>query len=130
MRRNDLFNRLTMESLLIKPAGPDCNLSCDYCFYREKAALFPAGGAKRMSLEVLEETVRQALDQGGRTVNFGWQGGEPTLMGLDFFRRAVEFEERHGRGQNVANGLQTNGLLLDLEWADFLRQYHFLAGLS
>ena len=130
MKRNDLYDRRTLESLLIKPAGPDCNLACDYCFYREKAGLFPAGGAKRMSLEILEETVRQALDQGGRAASFGWQGGEPTLMGLDFFQRAVEFEERHGRGQTVANGLQTNGLLLDLDWADFLRQYHFLVGLS
>ena len=130
MTRNDLFDRRTLDSLLIKPAGPDCNLACDYCFYREKTSLFAPGGPKRMSREILEETIRQALVHGGRTVSFGWQGGEPTLMGLDFFRQAVELEERHGRGQTVANGLQTNGLILDLEWADFLRQYRFLVGLS
>jgi len=124
------FKRKTLDSLLIKPAGPDCNLACGYCFYRDKAGLFPETPRHRMSLEVLEETVRQAMAAGARQVNFGWQGGEPTLMGLDFFRRAVELQARYAEGRRAANGLQTNGLLLDREWARFLRENGFLVGLS
>jgi len=124
------FRRKTLDSLLIKPAGPDCNLACGYCFYRGKDLIFPETPVHRMSLEVLEETVRQALAHGGRQVNFGWQGGEPTLMGLDFFRKAVELQARYGSGKRAANGLQTNGLLLDREWARFLRENGFLVGLS
>jgi len=124
------FKKKPLDSLLVKPAGPDCNAACGYCFYRDKAGLFPGGPVHRMSLEVLEETIRQALGYGGRQVNFGWQGGEPTLMGLDFFRKAVELQDRHGRGKRAANGLQTNGLLLDREWARFLRENGFLVGLS
>jgi uncharacterized protein len=124
------FKRKTLDSLLLKPAGPDCNLACGYCFYRDKARVFPGTAVHRMSFEVLEETVRQAMADGGRQVNFGWQGGEPTLMGLDFFRRAVEFQTRYAGGKRAANGLQTNGLLLDREWARFLRENGFLVGLS
>lgn len=83
-----------------------------------------------MSEKILDETVRQVLRQGGREVSFAWQGGEPTLMGLSFFRKAVELQQSYGREQTVGNGLQTNGLLIDEEWADFLREYRFLVGLS
>lgn len=120
-----------LQSILIKPAGPDCNIDCTYCFYLEKASLFPETQRHRMSLEVLEEMIKQAMENGGRFVNFGWQGGEPTLMGLDFFRQAVAFQRQYGQpGQTVGNGLQTNGTLLDEEWAEFLRENHFLVGLS
>jgi uncharacterized protein len=122
--------RKALSSLLIKPAGPDCNLACGYCFYRDKEALFAGTQARRMSDEVLEETIRQALAQNIPAVSFGWQGGEPTLMGLPFFEKAVRLQSRHGRGQSVGNGLQTNGLLLDRRWAAFLRDYQFLVGLS
>ncbi|MBU2549230.1 MAG: anaerobic sulfatase maturase [Proteobacteria bacterium] len=117
-----------LDSLLVKPAGPDCNLACGYCFYKDKAERFPGG--HRMSHDVLENTIRQAMEQAGPEISVGWQGGEPTLMGLDFFQRAVAFEERYGRGQVVGNGLQTNGLLLDRKWAAFFRRYRFLIGLS
>jgi uncharacterized protein len=130
MPKRKPFKRRTLDSLLIKPAGPDCNMACVYCFYREKGGIFPENPVHRMSEAVLEETVKQLLTDGGPVVNFGWQGGEPTLMGLDFFRKAVEFQARHGRGKTVANGLQTNGILLDREWAKFLREYKFLVGLS
>jgi uncharacterized protein len=83
-----------------------------------------------MSEEILEETIKQVMTQGERTVSFGWQGGEPTLMGLPFFRKAVELEQRYGRGHEVGNGLQTNGLLIDEEWAEFLAEYKFLVGIS
>jgi uncharacterized protein len=84
-----------------------------------------------MSDAVLEALIKQVMENSGRNVSIGWQGGEPTLMGLDFFKKAVAFEKQYGRpGQNVGNGLQTNGTLLDEEWADFLREYNFLIGLS
>jgi serine-type anaerobic sulfatase-maturating enzyme len=120
----------SLQSVLIKPAGPDCNLRCGYCFYIEKAQLFPESKTHRMSLETLEELIRQVMRQGPTQLSFGWQGGEPTLMGLDFFRKAVEFQQKYGRGQSVGNGLQTNGLLIDDQWARFLKSYHFLVGLS
>ncbi|MFQ6038308.1 MAG: anaerobic sulfatase maturase [Candidatus Aminicenantales bacterium] len=124
------FKRQKISSVLIKPAGPDCNMACAYCFYLKKASLFPQTRTHRMSEEMLEKTVRQVLQQGGPEVSFGWQGGEPTLMGLEFYRKAVRFQKAYGRGQTVGNGLQTNGLLITKEWADFLREYRFLVGLS
>lgn len=122
--------RKPLSSVLIKPAGPDCNLDCTYCFYLKKAALFPDRKIHRMSLAVLEEMVKQIMQQGGSHVSFGWQGGEPTLMGLPFFEKAVAFQQRYGRNQSVGNGLQTNGLLIDAHWAEFLGRYNFLVGLS
>ncbi len=119
-----------LNSVLIKPAGPDCNLSCTYCFYLQKAELFPSTKAHRMSLQTLEILVKQVMEQGEQHVSFGWQGGEPTLMGLPFFEKAVYFQKKYGRAQTVGNGLQTNGLLLDEKWAKFLNQYKFLVGLS
>ena len=83
-----------------------------------------------MSEETLEEMIQQAMAQGDRQVSFGWQGGEPTLMGLPFFEKAVEFQQRFGRGQTVGNGLQTNGILIDEDWSKFLSRYKFLVGLS
>jgi len=128
--KKSLPRRKALTSLLVKPAGPDCNLACAYCFYREKSAVFSETPVHRMSDEVLEETMRQAFDQTGAGVSIGWQGGEPTLMGLPFFEKAVKFQIRFGKGKSVGNGLQTNGLLLDRKWAKFLRDYQFLVGLS
>lgn len=120
-----------LQSLLIKPTGADCNLDCTYCFYLEKAELYPESHVHRMSIPVLEEMIRQVMRDGGESISIGWQGGEPTMMGLDFFRKAVEFEQRYGRpGQSVGNGIQTNGLLIDDDWCHFFNQYSFLVGLS
>ncbi len=120
-----------LNSVLIKPAGPDCNMACTYCFYLEKAELFPAPKLHRMEDRVLRETVRQVMRAGGQQVSFGWQGGEPTLMGRHFFERAVQYQIRYGRpGQVVGNGLQTNGILIDENWARFLAEAKFLVGLS
>ena len=116
---------------MCKPAGPDCNMRCRYCFYTEKEALFGSRGRHRMSDEVLEAYVRKYVEaQPGREVNFAWQGGEPTLMGLDFFRRAVELQKRYANGKRITNSLQTNGILLDAEWCEFLAADDFLVGLS
>jgi uncharacterized protein len=82
-----------LNSVLIKPAGPDCNLDCTYCFYLKKAELFTEGPVHRMSNEVQEELIRQVMQQGGQSVSFAWQGGEPTLMGLPFYERAIELEK-------------------------------------
>jgi uncharacterized protein len=83
-----------------------------------------------MSLDTLQELIKQVMTQGTKEVSFGWQGGEPTLMGLDFFKQAMGFQQHYGKNQSVGNGLQTNGLLINSDWARFLREYHFLVGLS
>ena len=120
-----------LESVLIKPAGPDCNMDCTYCFYLDRADLFPESKKHRMSGEVLEATIRQVMTQGAENVSLCWQGGEPTLMGVDFFQQAVEFEKQYGRnGQVVANAFQTNGLLINEVWCRLFRDYNFLIGLS
>lgn len=119
-----------LNSVLIKPTGPDCNLDCTYCFYLEKSALFNQTPVHRMSPSVQEELIRQVMQQSGESVSLAWQGGEPTLMGLDFYKRAVELEKKFGHNQQVGNGLQTNGLLLDKNWAAFLKEYNWLVGIS
>lgn len=117
-----------IDSLLIKPSGPDCNLRCNYCFYRQKAGLF-TGKTHRMSDAVLKTLIRDSMRMGIST--FSWQGGEPALLGLDFFKKVVELEMKHGLpGMAVANSLQTNATLLDKQWARFLGEYNFLVGLS
>lgn len=114
--------------VMAKPTGAACNLDCAYCFFLKKEALYP-GSRFRMSDEVMESYIRQALEANQETI--AWQGGEPTLMGLDFFRRAVELEKKNlKRGQPIENTFQTNGILLDDEWCEFLRENRFLVGIS
>ncbi len=119
-----------LSSVLVKPAGPDCNLACSYCFYLEKAEFFPETKIHRMSEEILEEMVRQVVTQAEKQVFFTWQGGEPTLMGLSFYEKAVEFQQKYAEGVEVGNGFQTNGTLLNENWASFFRKNEFLVGLS
>jgi len=117
--------------LLIKPAGADCNLACRYCFYRREGKRYAIGGPHRMSDDVLKDMVRRYLRLRLRQSVFCWQGGEPTLMGLDFFRRAVAYMQSYGSGgQSVSNAFQTNGLLIDKDWCSFFRRYSCLVGLS
>ncbi|MCI0500036.1 MAG: anaerobic sulfatase maturase [Planctomycetales bacterium] len=117
-------------TLLIKPAGPDCNVACRYCFYACKADMF-GEQAHRMSGEILERLVKSYLECRFAQSGFAWQGGEPTLMGLDFYKRLVALQRYYGRpGQVVSNALQTNGILLDDEWGRFLAEYKFLTGIS
>jgi uncharacterized protein len=116
-------------SLLIKPTGADCNLACDYCFYLPKSALYP--GRRRMDDRVLETLVRSYMATEQEVYSFGWQGGEPTLMGAAFFRKVVELQSRYGRpGAVVANGLQTNATHLEEPLAALLAEYRFLVGVS
>ncbi len=121
--------QLPLTSVLVKPAGPDCNMACRYCFYLRRAELFP-GSVHRMHDDVLEEMIRQVMSQPVEQVSFGWQGGEPTLPGVPFYEKAVAWQEKYGTGKKVGNGLQTNGVLLDSRWATFLRRFEFLVGLS
>ena len=121
--------RRPVTEVLVKPAGPDCNLDCDYCFYTSKSQMF-AGQKTHMSEAVLEAMIAQLMAQPVSQISIGWQGGEPTLMGIPFYRKALELMQRHGHGQAIANGLQTNGALIDKGWAKLFRDYHFLIGLS
>lgn len=106
-------------------------MACRYCFYLQKDRLFPDTTIHRMSTKVLRATVRQVMAEGGADIAFGWQGGEPTLMGVGFFEQAVELEKEYGgAGQTVGNGLQTNGLLIDRRWCRFFCDARFLVGLS
>lgn len=118
--------------VIIKPIGPKCNLECSYCFYLQKGQYYPETKGFRMSLEVLESFVRQYIEaQDAPEVIFAWQGGEPTLMGLDFFRAAVELQRKYlPPGMLLINAFQTNGTLLDNEWCRFLKAHNFLVGLS
>lgn len=120
--------------VLAKPVGPLCNLDCTYCYYLEKERLYPGRATKEawaMSAPVLESFVRQQIQaQPSPVVHFAWQGGEPTLLGVDYFRKVVELQKRHAGGRRVENALQTNGALLDDEWADFLAANGFLVGIS
>ncbi len=117
--------------LLAKPAGSTCNLACEYCYFRAKAALY-ACSEQRMPDEVLDAYLRQLFAaQPSGEVSVAWQGGEPTLMGIPFFERAVELAERCRRGdQRVEHTLQTNATLIDDEWAAFLAENRFLVGVS
>jgi uncharacterized protein len=117
--------------LLAKPAGPKCNLECSYCFYLTKERLYP-NAHFRMTDEVLESYLRQYLSsQGTSPVTVAWQGGEPMLMGLEFYRSAIACEQKYVRPRTVLeHTIQTNGTLLTEGWCVFLRQYNFLVGLS
>lgn len=117
--------------VLAKPTGSICNLACMYCFFLSKEMLYP-GSRFRMADELLETYVRQLLEsQPGPDVSINWQGGEPTLMGLDFFKRSVEYAGRHkAPGQVVSYSIQTNGTRLDDQWSAFFKEHQFLVGLS
>jgi len=117
--------------LLTKPVGPICNLDCKYCFYLEKEKLYPGENQWRMSDAVLEEYIRQYIQsQPVPEINFAWQGGEPTLLGVDFFRKTVTLQKKYAAGKTIFNAIQTNGTLLDDEWCEFLAANKFLVGLS
>ncbi len=118
--------------LLAKPTGAVCNLDCSYCFFLSKELLYP-GSRFRMAEDLLETYLRQLIEAHAQVpeVTIAWQGGEPTLMGLDFFRRSVALAQRYLRpGQRAAHTIQTNGTLLDREWAAFFRENDVLVGIS
>lgn len=121
-------------SLLIKPSAGDCNLRCEYCFYLEPhGANYYADtiAYHRMSMETAENMIRKFMQWPQPFYSFSWQGGEPTLMGLDFYKQVVNIQKKYlPVGKSLFNGLQTNGVLLDTKWGDFLAKEHFLTGIS
>ncbi len=118
-------------NLLIKPASGNCNLRCEYCFYYDTMEKRERATYGFMSEETLEAVIRQTLAYAEQSCTVAFQGGEPTLMGLDFFRKAIEFEKKYNVNHvKIENALQTNGYHLDQEWAEFFRDNHFLIGVS
>ena len=119
--------------IMTKPYGPVCNLDCTYCYYLEKENLYSQqkGQNFRMPDDVLEAFISQYIaSQPTQEVHFAWQGGEPTLLGIDYFKKIVALQAKHARGRHIFNALQTNGTLLDDAWGKFLAQNNFLVGLS
>ena len=117
--------------LLAKPTGATCNLACSYCFFLDKELLYP-NSHFRMTVETLETYIQQVIQSHqGSEVTIAWQGGEPTLMGVDFYRKAIEFQQKHRRpGMTFENTMQTNGTLLNEEWCEFFKENNFLIGIS
>jgi uncharacterized protein len=135
-RRNPVFRSMPENAppafhLLAKPTGAVCNLDCKYCFFLSKEMLYP-GSQFRMADELLETYLRQLLEAHQTPdVTVAWQGGEPTLMGLDFFQNSVELVEKHKKpDQRIQHTIQTNGTKIDDEWAAFFKDNNFLVGLS
>lgn len=117
-------------STIVKPAGSACNLDCSYCYYLDKAILY-GGREAVMSEELLEKYVRQYITgNSADPVTFCWHGGEPTLPGLDFYRKAVGFQNKYSSGKRIVNTIQTNATLIDEEWCKFFRDNNFLVGVS
>lgn len=117
--------------ILTTPIGPICNLDCKYCFYLEKEVLYQDVAKWSMRDDVLESYIRQYIEaQASSEVHFAWQGGEPTLLGIDYFRRAVALQKKYANGKRIANAFQTNGVLLNDAWAEFFNENSFLLGVS
>ncbi len=124
-------NAPTSFHVLGKPSGATCNLDCTYCFFLSKEKLYP-DSRFRMTDDLLEAYIHQMIEsQRGPEVTIAWQGGEPTLMGLDFYKRSIEYEKKYARpGTTIQHTMQTNGILLNDAWCEFFREHDFLIGLS
>lgn len=118
-------------SVLMKPASGMCNMRCEYCFYCDEMSKRTTESFGFMSEETLKNVIRRTMLRAEDSVSYAYQGGEPTLRGIDFFRRAVDYQRQYNRhGVKVNNALQTNGYLIDEEWCAFLKEHQFLVGLS
>ena len=117
--------------MLMKPAGAQCNMDCDYCFYAEKTALYAEEAPRKISDEMLKRFIRNYIAaQPGNDVHFLWQGGEPMLMGLPFYRKVVQLQQAYSNGKQIHNAIQTNGTLISEPWCAFFQKHHFLVGVS
>jgi len=118
--------------IFAKPIGPVCNLDCRYCYYLKKENFYPKGESFRMSDDILEEYIVQHINAcNDSVIRFSWHGGEPTILGLDYFRKIVALQRKHKpSNQSIANGIQTNGTLLNEDWCRFLKSEKFAVGLS
>jgi uncharacterized protein len=129
------MDKMQAFQVMIKPIGPVCNLNCEYCYYLEKDGLYkenkntPSGFA--MSPDILEKCIRDYIEsQTYGDILFSWQGGEPTMLGMDFFKKAIEIQNKYSGGKRISNSIQTNGTLITEDWAGFLADNNFLLGLS
>lgn len=117
-------------NIMLKPAGSLCNLDCNYCYYLDKADIYD-GKEPRMSYEMLEKVIREYIEANEvPQVCFNWHGGEPLVLGIDFYRKALELEKKYGQGKEILNTIQTNGTLVNAQWAQFFRENNFLVGIS
>lgn len=118
-------------NILIKPASSACNMACNYCFYKDVAEHRTQAFEGMLSLADMERVIEAGMEYAEHLCSFAFQGGEPTLRGLDFYRQVVELQKKHARpGVEIHNAIQTNGMLIDEEWAKFFAENHFLVGLS
>ncbi len=130
-QKSKMMNEPKYFQVMAKPAGPICNLDCSYCFYLEKEKLYPGNKDFTMSHDVLEQFIRQKIEgQEVETVSFVWQGGEPTLLGVDYFKEVIRLQRKYADGKRIENGFQTNGVILDDEWCSFFSENNFLVGIS
>src|SRR4030042_364091 len=115
-----------------KPTGPVCNLDCRYCYYLKKDKLFPEGELFRMPDDILELYIIQHIEATtDQVISFSWHGGEPTMLGLDYFKKIITFQKRHqSHGRKILNGIQTNGTLLNEDWCRFFKEENFAVGIS
>ncbi|MBI4191383.1 MAG: radical SAM protein [Betaproteobacteria bacterium] len=118
--------------VMVKPIGAVCNLDCGYCYYLGKKDLYPKAKLFRMADDLLESYIVQHIEAcPKKAILFSWHGGEPTLLGLDYFRRIVELQRKHRPAEReILNGIQTNGTLLDEAWCRFLAAEGFYVGIS
>lgn len=122
---------MTLHTILVKPASGLCNMRCGYCFYCDETEKREQAFRGMMSEDTLKNLIKKAMRQASGEICFAFQGGEPTLRGIDFFRKAVEYEQHFNRRNiRVINTLQTNGLSLDEEWCSFFKEHDFLIGVS
>ena len=122
---------MLLHTILIKPASGLCNMRCSYCFYCDEMDKREEGIRGMMSVDTVKNLIKKAMRQAGDEICFAFQGGEPTLRGLDFFREVIRLEKRFNRrGIRVINTIQTNGFALDEEWCRFFKEHDFLIGLS
>ena len=126
------FNPLSMPTyVMAKPAGSTCNLNCSYCYYLEKEKLYPNRKKLQMSEDLLEKYIEGYINaQPVPEVLFTWHGGETLLAGIPFYRKAIALQRKYGRGRQIDNTLQTNGVLLNDEWCRFFKDHNFLIGIS
>ena len=128
---NNDISSLGAFNVMAKPMGPICNLDCKYCFYLEKENLYPNADDFKMPYNILESFIRQKISAHKvQNVHFSWQGGEPTMLGVEYFKKVVEFQKKYANGKTVTNAFQTNGILLNDEWCEFFNKNNFLIGLS
>lgn len=125
MKFSDAFH------IIAKPIGPLCNLDCKYCFYLEKEKMYPDTKDWAMSDKILESFIKQYIEtQSVQDINFTWQGGEPTLLGVEYFKKVIELQKKYSNGKKISNSLQTNGVTLNDQWCEFFLENEFLIGLS